>query len=134
MTAAYNMRRCRKMPFVKRVNAKNLQPATDARKIFIGRTSELHFFVEHILKPEDPSYNIVSVSGEGGVGKSTLLARFIDESRWLPFKEYCLTAFVDEQQAVPYTIMEKFAMQLGEVGSPLNEFEKALTRYKEAMR
>ena len=122
------------MPFVKRVNAKNLQPAVNTQKIFIGRTNELHFFVEHILKPEDPSYNIVSVSGEGGVGKSTLLAQFIDETRLPPFKEYCLTAFVHEQQTTPYTIMEKFAAQLSEVGAPLNEFEKALTRYKEAVR
>ena len=122
------------MPFVKRVNAKNLPLAADARKIFIGRANEVHFFVEHILKPEDPSYNIVSISGEGGVGKSTLLARFIDEARLPRFREYCLIAFVNEQQTTPYTIMEKFATQLGEADAPLLEFEKALTRYKEAVR
>jgi len=122
------------MPFVKRVNAKNLPIIADTRKIFIGRTDELHFFAEHILQPEDPSYNIVSISGEGGVGKSTLLARFIDEVKSPPFKDYCLTAFVDEQQTTPYSVMEKFAAQLSESGTPLIEFEKGLSRYKETVR
>jgi len=121
------------MPFVKRVNAKNLTHVTDIRKIFIGRTNELHCFVEHVLQPEDPSYNIVSISGEGGVGKSTLLTRFIDETCLPPFKDYCLTAFVNEQQTTPYTVMEKFATQLSEAGAPLLDFEKALTRYKETV-
>jgi tetratricopeptide (TPR) repeat protein len=122
------------MPFVKRTGLKNLKQSTDVRKIFIGRVNELHFFIEHILKPEDPSYNIVSVSGEGGVGKSTLLARFIDEAHSQHFKEYCLTALVDEQQTTPFTIMESFATQVGETGQILHDFEKALTRYKEAVR
>src|SRR5437899_1076562 len=122
------------MPFVKRVNAKNFPLVADPRKIFIGRTNELHFFVAHILRPDDPSYNIISVSGEGGVGKSTLLARFIDETCLPPFKDYCLTAFVNEQQTTPYTVREKFATQLSEAGDPLLEFEKALTRYKETVR
>ncbi len=31
-------------------------------KVFIGRTSELLFFIQHILKPEDPTYHIISIS------------------------------------------------------------------------
>src|SRR5437588_12828437 len=102
------------MPFVKRVNAKNLPVVADARKIFVGRTDELHFFIEYILQPDDPSYNIISISGEGGVGKSTLLIRFIDETRLPPFDSYCLTAFINEKQMTPYTVMEKFSTQLSE--------------------
>ena len=43
------------MPFVKKPYAKGFQPLTDARKIFIGRTNELHFFVKDILEPGDPA-------------------------------------------------------------------------------
>src|SRR5256886_17276633 len=100
------------MPFVKKNDAQGSQPPTDARNIFIGRTSELLFFVQNILKPINPTHNIISISGQGGVGKSTLLARFIDEAHSPTFKDYCLTALVDERQTTSVSIMERFADQL----------------------
>lgn len=109
------------MPFVRK---------TDTRKLFIGRTDELLFFVQNILKSEEPSHNIISIWGQGGVGKSTLLSRFIDEAHSADFKDYCLTAIVDELQTTPASIMEKFATQLHMQGA----FEKALKHYKEALR
>ena len=118
------------MPFVKKTDAKDAQRPTDARKIFIGRTDELHFFREEILKPEDPAYNIISISGQGGVGKTTLLFRFIDDARATEFKQYCLAARVDQRQATPASVMEKFADQLRLEG----DFEKALKQYKEVLR
>jgi len=121
------------MPFVKRTSTKHIQSPNNTRKIFIGRTHELQFFIEDILKPEDPTYNVISVSGNGGVGKSTLLARFINEAGSPGYKDYCVTALVDEQQSNPYMIMEKFAEQLNETGTTLVEFEKALIRYKEVI-
>jgi tetratricopeptide (TPR) repeat protein len=114
----------------KKTDPKEAQPPIDARKIFIGRRNEIEFFVQQILKPEDPTYNIISISGVGGVGKSTLLARFIDEARAPEFKDYCLIALVDDQQTTPASIIEKFADQLHSEG----EFEKALAHYKEALR
>src|SRR5437667_7282618 len=66
------------MPFVKKNTSKGSLPPDDARKIFVGRANELHFFTEHILKPEDPAYNIISIYGDGGVGKSTLVNRYIE--------------------------------------------------------
>ncbi len=38
------------MPFVRKADSPGSQPSTGVRKIFIGRTSELLFFKEHILK------------------------------------------------------------------------------------
>jgi tetratricopeptide (TPR) repeat protein len=117
------------MPFVKKNDSKGSQPSTDGQKVFIGRNTELHFFRENILKPKDPTYNIVSVSGQGGVGKSTLLTRFIEEACKPDFKDYCLTALVDERQTTPAGMMEKFADQL-----PMaSDFEKALRQYKEVL-
>ena len=118
------------MPFIRKTDSQGSQPPTDARKLFIGRTGELLFFVQNILKPEEPTHNIISIWGQGGVGKSTLLGRFIDEARSADFKDYCLTAIVDELQTTPASIMEKFATQLHMQGA----FVKALRHYKEVLR
>jgi tetratricopeptide (TPR) repeat protein len=118
------------MPFVKKNDSQGSQPPTDARKIFIGREGELLFFVQNILKPEEPTHNIISIWGQGGVGKSTLLERIIAETHAPEFKDYCLTAMVDEHQATPANIMEKFVERLHLAG----EFEKALGYYKERLR
>ena len=49
------------MPFVRKTNSQGSQPSTDTRKLFIGRTGELLFFAQNILKPEEPIYNIISI-------------------------------------------------------------------------
>src|SRR5437588_7270260 len=118
------------MPFVRKTDSQGSQPPTDTRKLFIGRTGELLFFIQNILKPEEPSHNIISIWGQGGVGKSTLQARFIDEAHSADYKDYCLTATVDELQTTPASIMEKFATQLLMLGA----FEKALKHYKKRLR
>src|SRR6266702_3559217 len=119
------------MPFVKRIHSQGVQPSSaDASPLFIGRAGEVLFFVHNILQPEAPAHNILSISGQGGVGKSTLLARFIAEAHQAPFKDYCLTASVDERQATPISIMEKLAQQLHLTGN----FEKVLKQYNEALQ
>jgi hypothetical protein len=118
------------MPFVRKTDSQDYRHPIGTRKLFIGRTGELLFFMQNILKSEEPTHNIISIWGQGGVGKSTLLARFIDEAHSADFKDYCLTALVDERQTTPLSIMEKFADQLHMKG----EFEKALKHYKEALR
>jgi tetratricopeptide (TPR) repeat protein len=120
------------MPFVKKSGKKKAVPAQlDARRIFIGREQELHFLREHILDPEEPDYNLVSLYGQGGVGKSTLLSRLESDIRTTStYKDSCLTAQVNERQLTPTSVMEAFADQLNLKG----EFEKALGHYKESLR
>lgn len=115
------------MPFIKR---NSTQVPHDMQKLFIGREGELLFFTQNILAVEEPLHNIISISGQGGVGKSTLLTRLIAEIHTDAFKEYCLTAIVDERQFTPADIMGKLADQLHMTGS----FEKTFRRYKEALR
>jgi len=118
------------MPFRKtNADSKDARSLAEARKVIIGRTSELLFFIQHVLKPEDPPYHIISISGQGGVGKSTLLSRFINETHSVDFKDYCMVAQVNERQTTPADIMEKFAEQLSLKG----DFEKALNQYKETL-
>jgi len=119
------------MPFKKtNPDSKDARSLAEARKVFIGRTSELLFFIQHVLEPEDPIYHIISISGQGGVGKSTLLNYFIDETHGVNFKDYCMVAQVNERQTTPADIMEKFAKQL----SLKRDFKKALSQYKETLR
>jgi len=118
------------MPFVKKSGEYHIPSSPDAHKAFIGRANELHFFAEHMLIPKEPISNILVISGQGGVGKSTLLSQFIHLALSLDFAEYCLIATVDERQVTPTNIMEQFANQLHMTGT----FEKALIRYKEALR
>ncbi len=118
------------MPFVTRTNAKRQRSPTDAKKIFIGRTNEMHFFMENILEPDIPTHNILSISGQGGVGKSTLLAQFANVAHTANFQDYCLIAQVDERQITAASAIEKLAKELHITG----EFEKALGSYKESLR
>jgi tetratricopeptide (TPR) repeat protein len=118
------------MPFIKKNHAQDAQRAVRGHALFVGRANEILFFVHQILQPECPTHNILSISGQGGIGKSTLLARFLDKAHGPGYHEYCLAALVDERQSTPVSIMEHFASQLHMTGA----FEKALKQYKEALR
>ena len=122
------------MPFVKQTALTSRRPRSEVRDRFIGRTSELHMFREHMLKPEDPAYNVLSVWGPAGVGKTTLLARLRDEARTADFKNSCLTALVDERQGTPADLMARCAAQLRLAGAPLAAFEQVAARYKQALQ
>jgi tetratricopeptide (TPR) repeat protein len=118
------------MPFVKQTALTSRRSRSSVRNRFIGRTNELHVFREHMLKPEDPAYNVLSVWGAAGVGKTTLLARLRDEARTADFKDFCLTALVEAQQGTPADLMARCAAQLRMAGAPLAAFEQVLARYK----
>ncbi len=118
------------MPFVDKSRSSVSQSLVHAGKNFIGRANELAIFRQEVLQAEKPLHNILSVYGNGGVGKSTLLTKCNDLASMPGFKEYCITAFVDEHEATLPAIMKKFAEQLHITG----EFEKAVTRYEDALR
>ncbi len=116
------------MPFIKQT----FRPQVETRNTIIGRANEQDFFIEHVLRPVEPAYNLISVWGEAGVGKSTLLARFRDIARSSEFKDVCLTALVNEWLLTPACLMERVAAQLRGSGAPLATFEWALACYNEA--
>jgi hypothetical protein len=86
------------MAFVKKSRSQQYSSLGSEKSVFVGRASELDFFVERILRPEDPIHNILSISGQGGVGKSTLLLRFIELAQSPDFADSCPVALVDEHQ------------------------------------
>ena len=117
------------MPFIKK-DARKHHRSENLRKFFVGRANELLFFKEGILKPDSPSHNIITIYGQGGVGKTTLIKRYIEMAQSSEFKDHCQTAMVDHQYLTPDAMMEKIAEQLNIQG----EFEKTLGHYKEAVR
>jgi tetratricopeptide (TPR) repeat protein len=114
------------MPFIEQASRMQIETGST----IIGRTNEQYFFTEHVLRPVEPLYNLISAWGEAGVGKSTLLTRFRDTARSIEFKDVCLTALVDEWPLPPAHLMERVAAQLRSAGAPLVAFEQALTRYR----
>ena len=114
------------MPFIKQA----FRPQVETQSSMIGRMNEQYFFTEHVLRPVEPLYNLISVWGEAGVGKTTLLTRFRDTARSTEFKDVCLTALVDEWPVTPAHLMERVAVQLRSAGAPLVAFEQALARYR----
>ncbi len=118
------------MPFSKQA----FQPQVGTRSGMIGRAGEQYFFTEHVLRPVEPFYNFISVWGEAGVGKSTLLTSFRDTACSLEFKDVCLTALVDEWPLTPVHLMERVAAQLRSAGAPLVAFEQTIARHMQAIR
>ena len=58
------------MPFVRKTNPEGSQAPTDTRKLFVGRTGELLFFV-HMLAFGPDLEVPVSLAGPGGLWHNT---------------------------------------------------------------
>ena len=100
-----------------------------AARTFIGRTADIEYFQESILKAASPRHNIISISGESGVGKTELLERFLDITREAEYKDSCVAALVDEAGLTLDFILERFAEQL-HLGGKL---KKALDDYRSVL-
>ena len=100
---------------------------------FVGRENALNFFRASILEPQQPAYHIISIDGEAGVGKTTLLNRLKSMADSPEFNRYCLTGIVDGTQTALNSIgvMEQFANQFKAAKLPLKEFEKEFENYVE---
>jgi tetratricopeptide (TPR) repeat protein len=100
-----------------------------AARTFIGRTAEIEYFRESILKAAAPDRNIISISGESGVGKSELLEHFLEITRGAEFKDSCIAALVDEADLTLDFILERFAGQLhldGKLKKSLDDYRTVL--------
>lgn len=101
-------------------------PLPDATKYFVGRASELNSFASDILLPGAPLYNILSVCGQSGIGKTQVLGKFIERAGQPPFDDYCLPAYINGWQTTIADIIDQFAKQLRLDG----DFRKAQELYK----
>jgi predicted AAA+ superfamily ATPase len=95
---------------------------------FVGREEELRFFEENLGRsPEDPRRRfIISVSGQGGVGKTWLLRKF----RRLA-ETTALIAWTDDiQESVP-EVMGRIAEQFEAQRHPLRNFAERFKVYRQ---
>src|SRR5437588_4380268 len=93
---------------------------------FIGRKEELNVFQQEINRAP-PRYLVFYISGQGGVGKTTLLRRYKEIAENSGF----LLADCDEQQHSVPTVLGRFAHQLAEQGISLKFFDERYKVYRQ---
>lgn len=84
-----------------------------SEEIFVGRTEQLQMF-DQWLAAAKPLFLILAVSGQGGVGKTTLLEQFQRKAE-LAGASY---AYLNEKQLTPLAVLARIAEQLYRQGKP----------------
>ncbi|MDW8146737.1 MAG: ATP-binding protein [Roseiflexaceae bacterium] len=94
---------------------------------FVGRTEELKRFRDNLALSIDSDQRcfVFAISGQGGVGKTSLLHRF----RRIAAEDGALSALTDHGETDVIEAMARIATQLAEQGFPLKEFESQHRAY-----
>jgi tetratricopeptide (TPR) repeat protein len=114
------------MCYVPEISSFQAQLAGLSEGQFVGREAEIDLFEGTLVASPRP-FLILSIWGQGGVGKSTLVERF---GRIAAEHGATLATSDHEQSDVP-TTLARLASALGEAGHELNEFGKLERRYWE---
>jgi tetratricopeptide (TPR) repeat protein len=96
---------------------------------FVGRESQLQLFQQNLERqPEHPEFcNIFNVHGQGGIGKSTLLNKYIEMAKG----RNALTCYTDEGIRSVLEWMNRVSKQLEQQGAPLEKFDKHFKAYRQ---
>ena len=95
---------------------------------FVGREQELSIFRREINRTP-PRYVVFYITGQAGVGKTTLLTHY----RKIASETGFLLADCDEQQRDVPAVLGRFAHQLAEQGFPLKHFDERYEVYYQKM-
>jgi len=95
-------------------------------EVFVGRSEQLALF-EKALTASRPPFLILDVSGQGGVGKTTLLEQF----RLVAKNHDVLTALANEDQSSIPAALDHLAHQFGESGHSFKTFDERYRKYRE---
>jgi energy-coupling factor transporter ATP-binding protein EcfA2 len=93
---------------------------------FVGREEQLDIFRKNISS-EIPIYPFLLISGQGGVGKSTLLKQF----QALCNENYIPNALTDYTESTPSAAMNQLATSLEKGGNLLKTFRERHQKYLE---
>jgi Cdc6-like AAA superfamily ATPase len=94
------------------------------RKVnFVGRTEQLRVFSDNYVS-DVPNYMVIAVTGEGGVGKTTLLKQF--ESIASAPNIAAITIRCDDRNTSPVAVMRFIAEELGKHEINHKEFDERL--------
>src|SRR5579864_6951286 len=95
---------------------------------FVGREQELETFSQQINRTQ-PRYLIFYLTGQGGVGKTTLLNRYREIAK---DSSFLLTDCNELQRDIP-AVLGRFARQLAEQGYPFKRFNERYKIYRQKM-
>ena len=98
----------------------------ERERLFVGRRAE-HEAIMSLLTGPEPDFNIVEISGVGGIGKSALLDRCLNDMR--PDAHVARSSI--EVDTTPLAILASWATGLGR--NLLREYDKKERRYLAAM-
>ncbi len=101
------------------------------RENFVGRGEPLRLFTEN-FSTEIPEFMVFSITGEGGVGKSTLLGRIEYVVSADPYD--ALVVICDDKQTSPVLAMGFISEKLREKGFSHKEFDERYKKYGELRR
>jgi len=95
-------------------------------EIFVGRSEQIALFEKALTAARAP-FLILDVSGQGGVGKTTLLEQF----RRVAGQHKAFTALTNEDQSSIPTVLNRFAKDFAEADHPCKTFEERYRKYRE---
>lgn len=92
---------------------------------FIGR-SDLVALLQDALRADTPSFGILSIYGQGGVGKSTLLNRYRTIAKQLEIP----AVLTNHEQTFVLDVLQTVSQQLAELGIVLKGLDAAFDNYR----
>jgi predicted ATP-dependent serine protease len=95
---------------------------------FVGRQEQLRVFSENFVG-EVPNYMVFSVTGEGGVGKSTLLQQFANTATATNINAIIVTC--DDKYLSPASAMGHIAGELAKLDIKHKDFDERYKKYRE---
>jgi tetratricopeptide (TPR) repeat protein len=95
---------------------------------FVGRQEQLRVFSENFVG-EVPNYMVFSVTGEGGVGKSTLLQQYANIASSSDIK--AMVVMCDDRHTSPASAMGFIASELARREIRYKDFDDRYKRYRE---
>jgi len=95
---------------------------------FIGRAEQLRVFSENFAN-DTPEYMVFSVTGEGGVGKSTLLQQYANIAN-LP-QNNAVVVTCDDRHASPASAMGHIAAEMAKLEISHKDFDERYRKYRE---
>jgi hypothetical protein len=96
------------------------------KRLFVGRERELSDFLAEAQR-QPPRSLIFFISGQGGVGKTTLLNRYRETAEAIAF----VTAVVDEHAADVPSVLGRLSEQLEVAGHRLSGFSALFSTYRQ---
>ena len=97
------------------------------KESFVGRSDYLKQFSDN-FDSEIPTYLLFFVTGEGGVGKSTLLRQFENVAQKANINAIVITS--DDEQSSPVTAMGHIAEKLANLNVRSKEFDDRYKTYR----